>query len=246
MNKQWAFLVILILIVANEAMGQANQPKPELFFSEIWIPMECVIQNKSAKPGEYHNPPAPVLILGDLQHPLPRALITENDPGSIKLKDRAALAGLSGYGISLGYGQADPDINIYRVGLKKFFSLQWLKTNLGQLSGYFELSFNHWEHSNNDYINSVSFSPVFTYFFGDESNLIRPYIEGGIGAAYIDEYHIADRNLSTNFQFEDRIGIGARIKLLDLNFSYMHYSNASIKDPNNGIDNLIFTTAVQF
>lgn len=245
MKKRLVFLVILILIIANQAMGQLNPPKPQLSFSEIWIPMECVIQSKSAKPGEYHNPPVPVVNSRDLQHPWPRILITDNDPGSIKLKDRAA-AGPYGYGISFGYGEADPDINIYRVGLKKFFLLNWLKTNAGQLSGYFELSFNHWEHNNNDYINSVSFSPVFAYFFGDESNLIRPYIEGGIGLAYIDEYHISDRNLSTNFQFEDRIGIGVRIRFFDLNFRYMHYSNCSIKDPNNGIDNFIFTTAIQF
>ena len=55
-----------------------------------------------------------------------------------------------------------------------------------------------------------------------------------------------DRILSTNFQFEDRIGAGVRIGFLDVNFRYMHYSNASIKDPNHGIDIFIFTTAVQF
>ena len=156
-----------------------------------------------------------------------------------------AMAESSGYGLSFGYGEADPDINIYRLGLKKDFSSQWLKTTAGYFSGYFELSFNHWEHNNDD-INGVAFSPVFVYYLADESKLVRPYIEGGIGVAYIDKYHIAGRNLSTNFQFEDRIGIGARIGFFDLNFRYMHYSNASIKEPNQGIDILIFTTAIQF
>jgi len=156
-----------------------------------------------------------------------------------------AMAESSGYGLSFGYGQADPDIDIYRLGLKKDFSQQWLETGAGYLSGYFELSFNHWEHNNED-INGVAFSPVFAYYFGEKSNFIRPYIEGGIGVTYIDEYHIADRNLSTSFQFEDRIGVGARIGFFDLNFRYMHYSNASIKAPNHGIDILMFTTAIQF
>ena len=50
------------------------------------------------------------------------------------------MAASSGYGVSFGYGEADPDIDIYRIGLKKDFSDQWFKTNLGYVSGYFELS----------------------------------------------------------------------------------------------------------
>ncbi|WP_442875396.1 acyloxyacyl hydrolase [Desulfobacula sp.] len=32
----------------------------------------------------------------------------------------------------------------------------------------------------------------------------------------------------------------------DLSFRYMHYSNASIKSPNHGINVWILTTAIQF
>ncbi len=156
-----------------------------------------------------------------------------------------AMAESSGYGISFGYGEADPDIEIYRLGIKKDFTSKWFESKIGYVSGYFELSYNRWEHDNND-INGVALSPVFVYYFGDKSNMIQPYIEGGIGVTYIDEYHIADSNLSTNFQFEDRIGIGTKIGFLDLNFRYMHYSNASTKEPNHGIDIWMFTTAIDF
>lgn len=156
-----------------------------------------------------------------------------------------AMAEKSGYGLSFGYGEADPDIDIYRVGLKKDFSAKWFKTDIGYLSGYFELSYNHWEWNSQE-IDAVAFSPVFAYYFGDEDNTILPYIEAGIGGAYLDEYHIADRNLSSNLQFEDRVGVGARIGFVDLNFRYMHYSNASLKGPNHGIDIFMFTTAIQF
>lgn len=156
-----------------------------------------------------------------------------------------AMAESSGYGMSFGYGVGNSKIDIYRVGIKKDFSSKWFETENGYFSGYFELSLNHWE-VDNDAINGVAFSPVFAYYFGDKADFVRPYIEGGIGIAYIDEYHIADRNLSTNFQFEDRIGVGARIGFFDLNFRYMHYSNASIVGPNDGIDIWIFTTAIQF
>jgi lipid A 3-O-deacylase len=156
-----------------------------------------------------------------------------------------AMAESTGWGLSFGYGEADPDIDIYRVGVKKDFWTKWLKSDVGYLSGYFELSYNHWEYGDQD-IKGVALSPVFVYYFGDESNFIQPYIEGGIGLTYIDDYHIADRNLSTNFQFEDRIGIGVRIGFFDVSARYMHYSNASIKGPNHGIDIWIVTTSIQF
>ena len=156
-----------------------------------------------------------------------------------------AIADSSGYGISFGYGEAEPNIDIHRLGLKKGFSSQWFQSDIGYASGYFELSFNHWEYNNEDII-GLAFSPVYVYHFGNESDLFNPYIEGGIGVTYIDGYGIAGRDLSTNFQFEDRIGAGAKIGMFDLSFRYMHYSNASIKGSNDGMDIWIFTTAIQF
>lgn len=156
-----------------------------------------------------------------------------------------AVAEQSGWGLSFGYGEADPSIDIYRVGLKKDFWTEWFESKAGYLSGYFELSYNHWEHEDQE-ISGVALSPVFAYYFGDKDNTIKPYIEGGIGVTYIDDYFIANANLSTNFQFEDRIGVGVRIGFVDLNFRYMHYSNGSIKQPNHGLDIFMFTTAIQF
>ncbi len=171
---------------------------------------------------------------------------------SLVLFCSSAAAGQSGYEFSLGYGQDNSKIDIYRVGVKKEFTQKWKESASGYFSGYFELSCNRWEYDGKS-INGIAFSPVFAYYFLNQSkNLepesvrIQPYIEGGIGAAYIDDYHIAGRNLSTNFQFEDRIGIGVKIRRFDLNFRYMHYSNASTKQPNDGIDIFIFTTSVKF
>lgn len=157
----------------------------------------------------------------------------------------AATASASEYGLTLGYGVADPDIDVYRLGVKKEFSSKWFESNIGYVSGYFELSYNLWEH-NGDETNGVAFLPVFAYYFAGVSNRITPYIEGGIGLAFIDDYHIAGRNLSTNFQFEDKIGIGVRIGSFDLGLKYLHYSNASIKGPNQGINIIMLAAAVQF
>ncbi|WDP93393.1 MAG: acyloxyacyl hydrolase [Desulfobacter sp.] len=151
-----------------------------------------------------------------------------------------AMAQDSGFGLSLGYGQAQNSTDIYRVGLVKKWGVQWLKSGAGYVDGYFEFSYNRWDDGNKD-INAIAVSPVFQYAFNPGGNAWYPYIEGGIGVAYLDEYFIGDRNLSSNLQFEDRIGAGFRFDNLDLNFRYMHYSNASLRAPNDGIDILIGT-----
>jgi lipid A 3-O-deacylase len=157
-----------------------------------------------------------------------------------------AQASPSDYGISIGYGSADTNIDIYRVGLQKDFSSKWFETRVGYLTGYFELSYNYWESENHDKTNGIALSPVFTYYFGSSANSIKPYIEGGIGVAYIDDYMIDGRNLATNFQFEDRLGAGIRFKQIDVSARYMHYSNCSVKSPNDGIDIFICSISYRF
>lgn len=148
----------------------------------------------------------------------------------------------SGWGLSTGYGQSKDDIDIYRVGILKDWKVKWLENATGYVTGYFELSYNHW-NGENDSTNGVALSPVFQYAFNPDGDNWYPYVEGGIGITYIDEYFIDARNLSSNFQFEDRIGIGYRFDRLDLSFRYMHYSNAGLKQPNEGIDIFIGSLA---
>jgi len=148
--------------------------------------------------------------------------------------------------ISLGIGEEKNDaINIYRLGLKKDFGRQFLVSPRGWLSGYFEGSLNYWHHTDDD-IYALALSPVFVYYFGTETNPIIPYIEGGIGVGVISETNIADVDMTTAFQFEDRIGAGIRTEKLDFNFRYMHYSNGSMAQPNDGIDILIGTLSYRF
>lgn len=161
------------------------------------------------------------------------------------LSFNTASAGSDGIGLSLGYGNGKKDIDIYRFGVKKDYSSRWFENSIGFLSGYFELSYNRWAYKS-DEINGLAFSPVFVYYFGKDTDFVRPYISGGIGVTVIDEYHIRNKNLSTNFQIEDRIGLGSRIGMFDVNFSYFHFSNAGIKSPNDGIDAWVFTGAIQF
>lgn len=165
---------------------------------------------------------------------------------SVLLAFTMASADPRGIGVFGGYGQSTDNIDVFRLGFQKSFSSRWFDSRTGALSGYFELSYNWWDKSG-DTTHGVGFSPVFAYYFNPGSHWpVIPYIEGGIGVAYINDYRIAGRNLSSNFQFEDRIGIGIVMDRMDIKLGYMHYSNAGLAGPNEGIDILIGTVTWQF
>jgi len=147
--------------------------------------------------------------------------------------------------VSIGTGESKDNIGIYRLGVKKNFETTFFESNYGWLSGYYEASLNYWEKEECQ-IYGIAFSPVFVYYVGSKSNTIHPYIEAGIGLAYISDTIIKGCNMTTNFQFEDRIGMGIRTEFFDLNARYLHYSNARIKQPNDGIDIIIFTMSYIF
>ena len=148
--------------------------------------------------------------------------------------------------LSIGGGiSRHNNIAIARFAIRKDANADFFKTSVGWMDVYSEASFGFWDKGD-DQIYVGAYSPVFIYYFGDETWSVHPYIEAGIGVAGISQTKIDTRDLSTAFQFEDRIGIGARMKDLDLSFRYMHYSNGSIVLPNDGIDIFIFTAGYRF
>ena len=74
--------------MVDEAMEKLNQAKQQLSYTELFAPMDGVILNRSADPGEFLNPSTPVVTLGDIAHPWLRAYVNETDLGRLKLKDK--------------------------------------------------------------------------------------------------------------------------------------------------------------
>lgn len=154
----------------------------------------------------------------------------------LALLSHAATAWAAPLGVSLGLGQSNDGVDIYRLGLQKDFGATWFLSETGGLSGYFEGSAAFWEKGGED--NTVfAATPVFTYSFNLKSHpAVHPYIEGGIGAAYVSKKVIDGRDLSSHFQFEDRLGVGIDIRGHKLAAQFFHYSNGGIKNPNDGIN----------
>ena len=143
--------------------------------------------------------------------------------------------------ISLGVGITHhDDISIYRLGVRKDVDYKAFENPTGWLSGYFEASLGYWS-KRDDQVYVGAISPVFVYYFGEPTWTVQPYIEAGIGVSCISETKIDSRDLASAFQFEDRVGFGVKIKYVDVSVRYMHYSNASISDPNDGMDIFIGT-----
>jgi len=151
--------------------------------------------------------------------------------------------------ISIGLGGAEQSSNVIRLGLQKDFGRSWYQTGTSELTGYWEASISHLDTSDKrgDDITAYSLSPVFTYRF--KKITFDPYIEAGVGISHISKDKIGSLDLSGHVQFENRLGYGARFgthRQHDVALRYIHFSNAGIKKPNDGINMLLVVYSYKF
>jgi hypothetical protein len=146
--------------------------------------------------------------------------------------------------VFVGVGESRSGIDTYRLGLGKAFGGAF-ETSVGYLSGYGEAALIYWRDGDEVVYGGV-LTPVLAYYFGGETAGVRPYLGGGIGVAYVSNTMMAGRDLSTRILLEDRIGVGVTSGRLDVYLSYVHYSNASLVLPNEGIDSLMLTVGWSF
>ncbi|WP_375740054.1 acyloxyacyl hydrolase [Pseudomonas boanensis] len=146
------------------------------------------------------------------------------------------LANVQAAGVSLDIGRTgDSSSNtVYRLGTQFDFSSKWFQSDVGHVGGYWDAAYTYWEGGESASSHSISFTPMFVYEFAGET--IRPYVEAGIGVALFSSTELDDHDIGTSFQFEDRIGAGLRFYNQELGLRAMHYSNAGIKQPNDGIE----------
>ena len=143
-------------------------------------------------------------------------------------------------------------VRMARVALQSDWEVRWLASNGRHLGGYWDVSAAYWrgtayrnvpgQHQN---IAVVGVTPVLRYARDDR---LGWYVEGGIGANLFSElYNNADNRLSTAFQFGDHLGVGyVTANKWDLGLKFQHYSNASIKRPNSGVNLLVASVRYRF
>jgi len=147
-------------------------------------------------------------------------------------------------GFSIGGGGSCHGTEVIRLGVQRSFSQNWLQSDRGYLTGYFEGSGALWQNGREE--NEVlAFSPVLSYIFSGTGNS-RYFVEGGIGVGYLAEQWIDGRDLSSHFQFEDRIGFGVLHAGHKLTAHLFHYSNGGIEEPNDGINLFLLSYTFPF
>jgi len=138
-------------------------------------------------------------------------------------------------GVTGAVGQTGESTMTYRLGVQFEFNRSWLQSDVGRLTGYWDAGYTYWEGDETSANHSLSLAPVFVYEFAGQS--VRPYIEAGIGIAAFESTEIEDHDLGSSFQFEDRIGAGLRFAGgHEIGIRALHYSNAGLKNPNDGVE----------
>ena len=136
--------------------------------------------------------------------------------------------------LSVAIGQTGESTMTYRLGAQFDFNHSWFVSDVGRLTGYWDLGYTYWDGDETASNHSLSFAPVFVYEFAGQN--VRPYIEAGIGVAAFSSTELESNDLGSSFQFEDRIGVGLRFAGQEIGLRAIHYSNAGLKNPNDGAE----------
>jgi lipid A 3-O-deacylase len=139
-----------------------------------------------------------------------------------------------------------------RVGLQWAWEKQWLKSNGNHIGGYWDLTLGYWhgtrfqnQPGETQDILAIGFAPVFRL---QRDDLKGAYGEAGIGVRYLSKlYDNNDRQLSTKLEFGSHLGAGYVFRNgLDVGLKIQHFSNGSIKKPNDGVNFAIVRVSYWF
>ncbi|MGQ7959112.1 acyloxyacyl hydrolase [Pseudomonas sp. SP16.1] len=136
--------------------------------------------------------------------------------------------------VTAAIGQSGDSTMVYRLGAQWDWDSSWMQSDVGRLTGYWDLGYTYWDGDETSSNHSLSLAPVFVYEFAGQS--VRPYIEAGIGVAAFSSTELEGNDLGTSFQFEDLIGVGLRFSGQEIGVRATHYSNAGLKTPNDGAE----------
>ncbi len=137
--------------------------------------------------------------------------------------------------VTVSVGVTGDSTMVYRLGTQFDFGKSWFQSDVGRLTGYWDAAYSYWEGDDTSSNHSLSFAPVFVYEFAGDT--VKPYVEAGIGVAAFASTELESNDLGSSFQFEDRIGAGLRFAGgHDVGVRAIHYSNAGISQPNDGVE----------
>ena len=162
-----------------------------------------------------------------------------------------APAGFAADSASFEFGTGDKT-KMVRVGAQWKWDAMWWQSNGTHIGGYWDLTLAQWRGNrfrnipgNTQNITAIGITPVFRFQNDSRKGL---YFEAGIGAHLLSElYDNNDQQLSTRFQFGDHLGIGyVFANNADVSLKIQHFSNGSIKKPNDGVNFAVVRVSYPF
>ncbi|MBN2689573.1 MAG: acyloxyacyl hydrolase [Gammaproteobacteria bacterium] len=157
-------------------------------------------------------------------------------------------SGQSWQAITASFGMGRP--NKLR-GARISYAIQPGFLNYDPLSVYFDFSGAYWSNSYHKYKSMfvIALAPVLRWTI-TKAYKYRPYLEASVGGAWLSRQHFGHRDLGSPFNFQDMLGGGVNFgdrHQYDLAIHYLHYSNAGLAPPNNGIDvKMLLTFAYRY
>lgn len=158
------------------------------------------------------------------------------------LSGASSLANAASFNFAVG--QTSDSTMTYRFGAQFDFGRSWFASDVGRLTGYWDGAYTYWDGDEKSSNHSVSLTPVFVYEFAGDT--FKPYVEAGVGMALFSSTELENNNLSTAFQFEDLLGAGVRFSGQEVGIRATHYSNAGIKNPNDGVESYAVHYSLSF
>lgn len=132
------------------------------------------------------------------------------------------------------------------------WGVKWFDTGNWYLGGQWEASFSYWDADESGEVGSlaeIGLTPVFRIQPQTSMGGISPFLEGAIGVHLFSETELGGRDFGSIFSFGDHLGAGVRFganSQYELNYRYQHLSNASLADPNDGINFHLLRFAYHF
>jgi lipid A 3-O-deacylase len=147
---------------------------------------------------------------------------------------------------SIAYGEGRPNsLSGARAAVQWDWNHIWFAQSSVNLTGYWDLSFAHWvtngdANGNHKTILIAAIAPVLRLQTRDPLiGTLQPYIEASVGPSVLSKAYLGRRNLGAHWAFQDMVGVGVNFgsrQQFSLSYHYLHYSNANLAPPNNGID----------
>lgn len=137
-------------------------------------------------------------------------------------------------GISLATGKGRSGTESNRLSFIKDIHPDWLDSVSPRLGMYLDASINDW-HNHGDHQQAYAISPVWTWQLSPMGSW-QPRLDAGVGLTLVTANHIGTRQLGSDYHFEDRIGVLLQNKQVEIGLHAFHYSNAGLKQPNEGVD----------